>query len=155
VRKNLPISQPVVSFRKKAREEGLLRDGIGSQSVSGNFQMKGQAVAMHVTVGSRRRTQRRCRTAVGGMDSASAVTDHLGREGDQTMTAQEQSIFAGARSVTPPLAMAPQDSPASFSGAYYAYTLGREVQNHHQQLFSQYAYEVSRDHQMSVTYGRK
>jgi hypothetical protein len=83
------------------------------------------------------------------------VKDHLGREGDQAMTPQEQAIFSSTRNVNPPLTTVPQDGSANSSGPYYAYTLGREVQGHHQQLFSQYAYEVPRDSQMRVMYGRK
>jgi hypothetical protein len=71
------------------------------------------------------------------------------------MTSRDQDIFPTTRSGDTSASAVTQYGPAGSSGAYYAYTLGREVQGHHQQLFSQYAYEASRDNCTSVIYGRK
>ena len=71
------------------------------------------------------------------------------------MTPREQDTFPTTHNVNPSDSTANPYGPGGSSGAYYAYNLGREVQGYHQQLFSQYAYEVSRDSQMSMTYGRK
>ena len=61
------------------------------------------------------------------------------------MTSTDKGIFPTPRSLDTSASAVTQYEPAGSSGAYYAYTLGREVQDHHQQLFSQYADEASRD----------
>jgi hypothetical protein len=71
------------------------------------------------------------------------------------MTSIDKGSFPTTRSIDTSAAAVTQYGPAGSSGAYYAYTLGREVQDHHQQLFSQYAYEASTDNRPSVSYGRK
>jgi hypothetical protein len=71
------------------------------------------------------------------------------------MTSTDKGLFPTTRSLDTSAAAVTQYGPAGSSGAYYAYSLGRQVQDHHQQLFSQYAYEASRDNRTSTPYGRK
>jgi hypothetical protein len=68
------------------------------------------------------------------------------------MTSIDKGGFPHTSSIDTSAAAVTRYRPAGSSGAYYAYTLGREVQDHHQQLFSQYAYEASRDNRTSVPY---
>jgi hypothetical protein len=71
------------------------------------------------------------------------------------MTSRDEGIFPTIESSDTSSSAVTQYGPTGSNGAYYAYTLGREVQEHHQQLFSQYAYEAPRHTRTGVTYGRK
>jgi hypothetical protein len=71
------------------------------------------------------------------------------------MTSRDKGIVPTTSSSDTSATVVTPYGPAGSSGAYYAYTLGREVQGHHQQLFSQYAYEACRDTRTGVPYGRK
>lgn len=57
------------------------------------------------------------------------------------MKTLEQSPFSPPRRVEVLSRAAPQDAPAGFKAAYYAYHLGQHVQHHHSRSLTWYLYE--------------